>query len=144
MTLQIELRLRHLALTQREEHRVRHHLASLDRLLARRWPNATAELLISNEPARGRVEVRLQVILGARALLSHQAAATADQAARLAVDDVRRQLERYTARRRGEADYGVPSRREPRHRAPAPPVGPLSLHAESPAAAPAPRGADQA
>jgi hypothetical protein len=47
-------------------------------------------------------------------LVSHQSGETAEQAARLAVEDVERQLERYAATLRGEPAYHTPSRREPR------------------------------
>ena len=47
-------------------------------------------------------------------MVSHNSGETAEQAARLAIEDVERQLERYMATLRGEPAFGTPSRREPR------------------------------
>jgi hypothetical protein len=61
------------------------------------------------------MEVDLRVQLGPLGahLVSHQRAGTTAHAVRLAVEDVERQLERRHADQRGEASFGVPSRREP-------------------------------
>ena len=70
-----------------------------------------------------RVTADLRVQLGPLAahLISHQAAESADLAARLAVEDVERQLERRLAKQRGQPTYSVPSRRLPEALRPHPP-----------------------
>jgi hypothetical protein len=83
-------------------------------------PTPLAELVLTAHPMQRRVEADLRVRLtplGAH-IVSHQAAPTTDQAVRLAVEDVERDLERKHAEQRGEPSYGVPSRRPWRWRTP--------------------------
>lgn len=106
-------------LSSLEEARIRRQLDGLARRLARR-PDPTATLVLTALPARREIEANLRVQLGPLGghLVSRVRANTADRAARLAVEDVERQLERRQAGQRGEPAYGVPSRRLPARRRP--------------------------
>jgi hypothetical protein len=115
MTLETRLEVQGFTLSEVARQRIDHHLAALDRQLLSHRPAPTAVLVLRAHAAQRLVEATLQVQLGPLGphVVSHQAAETADRAARLAVADVERQLERRQARQRGEHTFGVPSRREP-------------------------------
>jgi ribosome-associated translation inhibitor RaiA len=98
----ITLRASQLALSEPQEQRIRRHLQSLDRRL-QHFPEPKAELVLSNAPPSRRVSADLRVQLGplGKHLVSHQQSETPDHAARLAVEDVERQLERHLGALRG-------------------------------------------
>jgi hypothetical protein len=124
MPLERKLQTRGLSLTDVDEQRIRHHLDALERRLVHH-PEPVAGLVLAGHPMQRQVEAHLRVRLtplGAH-LVSHQAAATTDQAVRLAVEDVERELERKHAEQRGEPSFGVPSRRPWRRRNVPPPEG---------------------
>lgn len=123
MALEIELQVEGFALDGAEERRIRRQLAGLEKRLAHR-PEPRAALVLEHHAGRREVEADLRVKLGPLGshLISRRAAGTADQAARLAVEDVERQLERQDAAQRGEHTYGVPSRRLPKQLRPNPPT----------------------
>jgi ribosome-associated translation inhibitor RaiA len=104
------------------ERRVRRRLASLGRRLAHHpEPRAVLRLWLRKDQRRYDADLRVRLEpLGAH-LVSHQHAETPDRAARLAVEDAERQLERRVAGQRGEPTFAVPSRREPRRLRPNPP-----------------------
>jgi hypothetical protein len=121
MTLSIQLELEGLSLSRVDERRLRAHFQSLERRLEDR-PEPAAVLVLQQHADQRRVAADLRVELGplGPTVVSHQAAETPDRAARLAVEDVERQLERRTSEQRGDAAFGVPSRREPRRLRPHP------------------------
>ncbi|MCC7106469.1 MAG: hypothetical protein IT307_15130 [Chloroflexi bacterium] len=120
MPLDIKIQVRGFALEENEERRIRHHLTVLERRLVHR-PDPAAVLALQRFRDRGQVEADLRLQVGplGQHLISRQSAATPDQAARLAVADVERQLERKVANQRGEHRYGVPGRGLPRQLRPA-------------------------
>ena len=97
-----------------DEVRLRHQLQVLDRrLIHHASPVAEIGLTQLEGPKRVEIDFRLRLgPLGAH-LVSHQTAASVHRAARLAINDVERQLEREHAKQRGEPTFGVPSRRRP-------------------------------
>lgn len=109
------------ALTDEERRRVDRRLAALEKRLVKH-PEPKAVLRLVAYPGPRRIEADLRVQLGplGNHLISHQQAETPDLAARLAVADVARQLERQHAAQRGEPSFGVPSRRLPRQLRPQP------------------------
>lgn len=113
MALEIKLHRRRLSLTVVDEERIRHHLHTLERRLAR-YPDPLAEVTLTPHPMQRQMQVDLRVRLGPLGahLISHQQAETVDHAVERAVDDVTRQLERHVAMQEGEPSFGVPSRRE--------------------------------
>jgi ribosome-associated translation inhibitor RaiA len=125
MSLEIKLDVHDFVLSDDEDRRIHQQLAGLERRLVHR-PDPTAVLVLKQLVAPRQVQVDLRLRLGPLGpqLISHQAGTTADQAVRLAVADVERQLERHTARQRGEHTYGVPSRRLPTQLRPNPPQAP--------------------
>jgi hypothetical protein len=97
-----------------EARRINHQLAALgDRLAVR--PDARVLLRLREYPAQRRFTADLRVQLGPLGahLVSRQDGSLPGQAARRAVDDVERQLERKVAGQRGDPSFGVPSRRRP-------------------------------
>lgn len=112
MTLTVSLERHGVPLSRVQEERIRHHLAALERRLARR-PEPIAVLTLSGPNTRQEITANLRVLLGplGPTLTSSQSATAPDAAARLAVHAVERQLERMVAGQRGEHSYGVPSRR---------------------------------
>lgn len=119
MSLHVIVRADGCELSADEDRRLRRSLATLERRLAHR-PDPVATVDLKCSPAQRRAVVSLRIKLGPLGphLVSHQSAETADRAARLAVQDVKRQLERMTATQRGEPSFGVPSRRPERPRRP--------------------------
>ena len=121
MTLSIQVEVQGLKLAEMDERRIRAHFQRLERRLADR-PEPAAVLVLQQYVDQRRVGADLRIELGplGPTLVSHQAAETPDRATRLAVEDVERQLERRTSEQRGDASFGVPSRREPRRLRPHP------------------------
>jgi hypothetical protein len=103
-----------------DEERIQHHLDRLGRRLAHH-SEPIAVLAFTPHRATRKIGLHLRVQLGTLGshLVSRQAAETADQVVRLAVDDIERQLDREHAEQRGEAGFGVPSRRLPAELRPA-------------------------
>ncbi len=121
MTLSIQLDLHGLELAEVDQRRIRAHLVTLERRLQDR-PEPAAMLVLRHHADQRRFAADLRIELGplGPTLISHQAADTPDHATRLAVEDIERQLERRTSEQRGDAAFGVPSRREPRRLRPHP------------------------
>ena len=117
MTLMIDLRARHCPLTEDQERRIRHQLDGLAKRVEQ-FPDPVATLALREQPPQRRITAELRLRLGPHAghLVSHQEAETPDHAARLAVDDIKRELERRLSMQRGDASFGVPSRRLPEKR----------------------------
>jgi len=99
-------------LDEHEERRIERHLQALSERLAPR-SDPQGVLVLSWHPAQRRVQADLRLRLGPLGphLVCHRVADTADQAVRLAVEGVERQLERQNSRQRGEPRSGVPGRR---------------------------------
>ena len=116
MAMVIRLQTHALTLTEQEEQRIRRQLAHLEQRLGR-YPSPITTLVISAHEAERRITADLRVQLGhlGEHLVAHEDGETAANAARLAVEEVERQIERLHATLAGEATYGVPSRREPPH-----------------------------
>jgi hypothetical protein len=114
MTLTITLERHGVPLSTTQEQRVHRHLTALGRRLEHR-PEPIAVLAFSGPNGRREIAANLRVQLGplGPTLTSRQAAETPDRAAHLAIQAIERQLERLVAGQRGEASYGVPSRRRP-------------------------------
>ena len=112
MTLTITLERHGVPITAAQEQRVRRHLSALGMRLKHR-PEPMAIMAFSGPNGQREIVASLRVQLGplGPTLASSQAALTPDRAARLAIQAVERQLERLVAGQRGEASYGVPSRR---------------------------------
>lgn len=126
MTLTTSLATHDVVLSPTEQKRIRRYLGALERRLEHH-PEPSATLMLKGHAAARRVTVDLRVQLGplGEHLVSHQAAESATQAVRLAVEDIERQLDRRHASERGEPTYGVPSRRLPETLRPHPP-GPVA------------------
>ena len=97
------------------EHRIQRHIAGLERRLVK-FHNPNGRLTVKDRPTERRHTADLVLDLGVDGveLVSHHAGESAEHAARLAIEDVERQLERYVSTLRGEASFGTPSRREPK------------------------------
>ncbi len=97
------------------EHRIQRHIAGLERRLVK-FKNPRGRLTIKNRPTERRHTADLVLELGVDGveLVSHDAGESAEHAARLAIEDVERQLERYVSNLRGEPAFHEPSRREPK------------------------------
>jgi ribosome-associated translation inhibitor RaiA len=107
-------------LSPESEKRIQRHIAGLEKRLVN-FRNQQITLTIRDRVTERRHTADLRVHLGVDelVLVSHQSGETAELAARLAVEDVERQLERHVSTMRGEPAYGTPSRREPRDLRPA-------------------------
>jgi ribosome-associated translation inhibitor RaiA len=114
MTLTITLERHGVPLSAAQEKRVHHHLTALGKRLEHR-PEPSAVLALSGPNGQHEIAASLRVQLGplGPTLNSSQAARTPDRAAHLAIQGIERQLERLVAGQRGEARFGVPSRRRP-------------------------------
>ena len=119
--------------------RIQRHLNGLEKRLAN-FHNANVHLTIRDRPTERRHTADAVVALGVDGveLASHHSGESAEHAARLAIEDIERQLEKYVATLRGESSFGTPSRREPRDMRPANQAGdeddydaPPDLDAES-------------
>jgi hypothetical protein len=121
MALHLQLNAHDLVLSDDEERHIRQRLVSLERRLIHR-PEPTADLVLTHLAGPPRVQASLRLRLGPLGPqhVSHEIAPTVDQAVRLTVQEIERQLERRTARQRGEHTYGVPSRRLPARARPEP------------------------
>jgi ribosome-associated translation inhibitor RaiA len=99
--------------TEAEMKRIEHQVEGLARRV-KHYPDPRLHAVLERHVQQRRVTAEFRLQLGplGPSLMSHQAAETADRAAKLAIDDLERQLERHLARQRGEASYGVPSRRK--------------------------------
>ncbi len=115
MTLSIQITVEGLMLSATNQRRIRAHLARLGRRLTDR-PQPAAVLSIKRHVGQRRTAADLRLELGPHGptLVGRQESETPDVATRLAIESVERQLERRTADQRGDAAFGVPSRREPR------------------------------
>lgn len=114
MTLQTRIESNDVKLSAVSERRIDHQLDALGKRLKLR-PSPAATLVLRHSGPANDALAELRVHLGPRGrlLVSTRTAPTPEAATRLAVEDVERQLERQLARQRGEASFGVPSRREP-------------------------------
>lgn len=114
MPLTIRVETQGFNLSPTEERRIEHGLQALGRRLERR-PDPSAILVLTHLPDSKGYEARLRIQLGPLGahLVAGETAETADRATRLAISAVERQLERRVAQQRGEATFGVPSRRRP-------------------------------
>jgi ribosome-associated translation inhibitor RaiA len=114
MALKRTIETRRCSLSAIEQDRIDSQFERLERRLEHYAEPAATLVLEAYEPQR-RVTADLHLVFGHRAagLVSHQSAGTADQAVRLAVEDIERQFERRLAKQRGQPAFGVPSRREP-------------------------------
>lgn len=134
MTLSTTVKAGHLNLSPSQEQRIQRRLATLGRRLSH-FPEPELQVTLTPQTLQRQVKADLRVQLGPLGphLVSHQAAETADLAVRQGVDDLKRQLERKQATQRGEAAYGVPSRRfEGRRPVPARPAPPPAAEEEKP------------
>lgn len=106
MTLNTRVQVRDFALNEAETRRIQRHLRSLSRRLAES-PDPVAVLLLDWHPDQRQVKARFRVRLGHLGghFVSRTSAETADSAARLAIEDVKRQIERHMAHLRGEPEF---------------------------------------
>jgi ribosome-associated translation inhibitor RaiA len=102
------------------ERKIQRHLDSLEKRLVN-FKNHDGTLTVRDKSTERRFTADLVVATGVDGveLVSRNASETAEQAARLAIEDIERQLERYVATLRGEPSFGTPSRREPKDLRPA-------------------------
>lgn len=123
MALQIRLTTNGMTLSPTEQMRIERQLQKLNEQELANRPEPQAAVVLRQHASQRQVDVDLRIQLGplGRHVVSHQTAATPDQAVRLAVDDLKRQLERLRAAQAGESTYGVPSRRLPKQLRPHPP-----------------------
>jgi len=114
MSLQTRIDAHGVRLDEVNRRRMHHHMDVLARRLATR-PEPTAILALEPHADQRRTcaDLRVELGPGGPTLVSHQAAETIDHAVALAMDCILRQLERHVSGQRGEASFGVPSRREP-------------------------------
>lgn len=119
MALNTEFRMRGLTLTSLEEERIDRQVRSLEKRIAN-FPDPRLEIAFDEQSNPRIVKVDLRLALGPLGghLVSHQEGPSADVASKAAFNDVKRQLERRLANQRGEASYGVPSRRLPAEQRP--------------------------
>lgn len=101
-------------LTDVEQKRIDHSLEGISKRLVK-FNNPSIDLTLTESRQPGSVDASLRVVLGVRdtTLRSTETAKTADQAVKLACDDIKKQLEKVVADLRGEESYGTPSRRNP-------------------------------
>lgn len=137
MTLTVSLERHGVPLTDVQEQRVRHHLAALGKRLVHR-PEPIAVMAFSRNESRHEVIAHLRLQLGplGPTLTSKHTSPSPDQAARLAIRAVEKQLERLVSVQRGEPAYGVPSRR----RIDVAPAPGEAVRGQSPQAAPIAEG----
>lgn len=120
MALNTEYRMRGVTLTRLEEERIGRQVQSLEKRIAN-FPDPRLELAFDEQQNPRVVKIDLRLALGPLGghLVSHQEGPSADVASKAAFGDIKRQLERRLANQRGEASYGVPSRRLPADQRPA-------------------------
>lgn len=107
MTINTQVQVRGFVLNEAEERRIERQLRSLEPRLAGS-PEPVADLILEWHPDQRTVDASLRLRLGHLGgyFVSRTSAETADYAARLAVEDVKRQIERHMARLRGEPEFG--------------------------------------
>jgi len=107
-------------LSELEQKRIDRTLESLSKRLDN-FTNPEIDLTLEKAKVAGSVDATLRVVLGVRdtTLRSTETSRTADNAVKLACDDVKKQLERVVADLRGADSFGTPSRRNPEHLRPA-------------------------
>lgn len=107
MTLNTQVQVRGFVLNEAEERRIERQLRSLEPRLAGS-PEPVADLILEWHPDQRTVDASLRMRLGHLGghFISRTSAETADYATRLAVEDVKRQIERHMARLRGEPEFG--------------------------------------
>ena len=95
--------------------RIQRHLDALEKRLTK-FHNHDVKLTIKDKSTERRFTADALVSLGVDGveLISHNQGETAEMAARVAIEDIERQLERHMANLRGEPSFGTPSRREPK------------------------------
>ena len=122
MALDVQIRKRGINLTDLEEKRIERHIDGLAKRIDK-FPDPRLELSLEEHQSPPRVTADLRIALGTSGghLVSHEEAVTADVAVKAAAEDIKRQLEKRLATMRGEASYGVPSRRLPDELRPNPP-----------------------
>jgi len=114
MALNTEYRMRGLTLSELEEERIQRQVKSLEKRIEQfRDPRLEIAFDEQLNPRLVKVDVRLALGPLGGHLVSHQEGPSADTASKAAFTDLKRQLERKLANQRGEASYGVPSRRLP-------------------------------
>ncbi len=120
MALNVAYRMRGLTLSRLEEERIERQITSLERRI-KNFPEPRLELDFNQQESPPVVRVGLRLVLGpaGQHLVSHEEGPSADVATKAAFDDVKRQLEKRLASQRGEASFGVPSRRLPTELRPA-------------------------
>ena len=116
----IELNTPKTLISPEAEKRIQRHLSGLEKRLTN-FHNSNVHLTIKDKPTERRYTADAVVALGVDGveLASHHAGESAEHAARLAIEDIERQLERHVSTLRGESTFGTPSRREPRDLRPA-------------------------
>ncbi len=115
MTLSIQLSVDGTKLDEEAEAKIQRMLEHFGRRVSHySEPKAVARFQSHGDQRTTEVDLRIELGSHAGELISHQSAPTADRAARLAIEDLERQLERRLSTQRGEPTYGVPSRRLPK------------------------------
>jgi len=111
----VELNTPRTQLSPDSEKRIQRHIAGLERRLVK-FANPLITITIKDRVTERRhtADVRVQLGVDGVELVSHNEGESAEHAARLAIEDVQRQLERHVSTLRGESSFGPPSRREPR------------------------------
>ncbi len=114
MALNTEYRMRGLTLSRLEEERIERQVKSLEKRIEQ-FPDPRLEIAFDEQATPHLVKVDMRLALGPLGghLVSHQEGPSADTATKAAFSDLKRQLERRLANQRGEATFGVPSRRLP-------------------------------
>lgn len=120
MALNTEFRMRGLTLSRLEEERIQRQVKSLEKRIEQ-FPDPRLEIAFDEQMSPHLVKVDMRLALGPLGghIVSHQEGPSADTATKAAFADLKRQLERRLANQRGEASYGVPSRRLPAELRPA-------------------------
>ena len=112
MSLTTKLSRQNATLTAADEGYINRQFAALGRRV-QKFPEPLVELTVAEHggPRQFEVDLRLQLEPHGRHLISHQTAEVLTQAVKLAIQDVKRQLQRQFAKQSGEPSFGVPSRR---------------------------------
>jgi hypothetical protein len=121
MPLEVQLHSGDCQLGAEQEQRIRLQLRALEGRLVH-FSEPVARLVLRQQGEQRRIYVDLRIELGPKGgeLISHQSAETPEHAVRLAIEDAERELERRLSSQRGEATFGVPSRRRPNQARPHP------------------------
>lgn len=107
-------------LSEVEQKRIDRSLDAIAKRLTS-FANPEIDLTLTSGQQNGSVNATVRVVLGVRdsILRSTETSRTADNAVKLACDDIKKQLEKTVADLRGTDSYGTPSRRNPEHLRPA-------------------------